>query len=170
MYVKNATAFNEAIKRSANEGKVVLSLLNNEKHEAFKFRSKDGQLQAKIQSGAWISVDKVVVEEREEQEVEQAQEEIVQEYQKKLDMRSFKKWLKENDNKKVGYVGSLTQIHPLLQFAGECNVSIASILNSKWGYKYKKLCENYNGIPGRIDGHEARCLLAEVVGYHRAFS
>lgn len=91
--------------------------------------------------------------------------------QKKLDLRTFKKWLKENSNKKVGYVGRVGQVHPLLQFAKECDVSISSIVNSRWARKYKKLCcEDYYGFPGQIDGHDARCLLAEVIGYQKAFA
>jgi len=88
----------------------------------------------------------------------------------KLDMRKFRKWLKANAHCKVGYVGVPCQLTPILQFAQECNVSPISISKSRWGRKYGQLCENYQGVPGRVDGFEAQCILADAVGYQKAFA
>lgn len=90
--------------------------------------------------------------------------------QKTLDLRSFKKWLRENKNTLVGWVGYSARVTPLLQYCTTNNVSLTSKVKSVWGAKYDEYCKQYEGVPGRYTGEEALTLLCQVIGYQHYFN
>lgn len=86
--------------------------------------------------------------------------------QKCLDLRTFKNWLRQRMEEKVGSRGyGYETITPLIQFCREMNIDLQSVFRSKWANKYNKNAREYDGVPGRITGQEALCDLCRIVGW-----